>query len=191
MSRRCSDVVTTLLRRCVSAGQGSKAYSGGQWRLMRTLIWVFARRTYYLVENAVSGLIVKLIYTPQNNLRATSFISPLIVAKMQPSSITIISWTKLEVSALFQSAQYVRNMFSYKSVNGTNNARPDDSKKNGNFQTTIFFNPKMKFVHNTGKKNLCLMKTILCHTQNHANSTFIQVKGTQIRPEKETNPLRG
>ena len=35
------------------------------------------------------------------------------------------------------------------------------------------------------------MKTILCHTQSHANSTFIPVKGTQIRPEKETNPLRG
>ena len=105
---------------------------------MRTLIWVFAGRTYYLVENAVSGLIVKLIYTPQNNLRSTSFISPLIIAKMQPSSFTIISWTKLEVSALFQSALHVRNMFSYKSVNGTNNARPEDSKKIGNFQKTIF-----------------------------------------------------
>ena len=35
------------------------------------------------------------------------------------------------------------------------------------------------------------MKTILCHTQSHANSTFIPVKGTQIRPEKETSPLRG
>ena len=72
--------------------------------------------------------------TPQNNLRTTSFISPLIITKMQPSSFTIISWTKLEVSALFQSAQHVLNMFSYKSVNGTNNARPKGSKKNGNLQ---------------------------------------------------------
>ena len=73
-------------------------------------------------------------YTPQNNLRTTSFISPLINTKMRPSSFTIISWTKLEVLALFQSTQYVRNMFSYKSVIGTNNARPKDSKKNGNLK---------------------------------------------------------
>ena len=38
----------------------------------------------------------------------------------------------MEVSALFQAAQHVCNMFSYKSVNGINNARPKDSKKNGN-----------------------------------------------------------
>ena len=57
---------------------------------------------------------------------------------MQPSSFTIISWTKLEVSALFQSAQQVRNMITHKSVNGTNNARPEDSKKNGNFQKNDF-----------------------------------------------------
>ena len=128
------------------------------------------------------------------SLRTTSFISPLIITKMRPSSFTIISWTILEVSALFQSAQHVRNMFSYKSVNGTYNARPKDSKKNGNFQKKQKkkndFYPKMKGFHNTGK-NLCLMKTILCHTQSHANSTFIRVKDTQIWPEKETNPLRG
>ena len=118
------------------------------------------------------------IYTPQNNLRATSFIFPLIITKMRPSSFKIISWAKLEVSALFQSAKHVCNMFSYKSVSGTNNARPKDSKKNGNFQKTIFY-PKMKFFHNTGKI-LCLMKTILCHTQNHAKSTFLRIKGTQI-----------
>ena len=45
-----------------------------------------------------------------------------------------ISWAKLEVSAQFQSAQHVHNMFSFKSVNDTNNARPKDSKKNGNFK---------------------------------------------------------
>ena len=60
----------------------------------------------------------RTIYSPQNNLRATSFIFPLIITKMRPSSFKIISWAKLEVSALFQSAQHVRNMFSYKSVNG-------------------------------------------------------------------------
>ena len=106
------------------------------------------------------------MYTPQNNLRATSFIFPLIITKMRPSSFKIISWANLEVSALFQSAQHVRNMFSYKSVNDTNNARPKDSKKNGNFQNNDFY-PKMKFFHNTGKI-LRLMKTIL--TQNHANN---------------------
>ena len=86
------------------------------------------------------------IYTPQNNLRTTSFISPLIITKMRPSSFTIISWTKLEVSALFQSAQHVRNMFSYKSVNGTNNARPKDSKKNGNFQKKKTKKKKKRFL---------------------------------------------
>ena len=131
------------------------------------------------------------IYTPQNNLRTTSFISPLIITKMRPSSFTIISWTKLEVSALFQSAQHVRNMFSYKSVNGTNNARSKDSKKNGNNpkKKKKDFYPKMKLFHNTGKI-LCLMKTILCHIQSHATSTFIQVKDTQIWPEKAKS-LRG
>ena len=34
------------------------------------------------------------------------------------------------------------------------------------------------------------MKTILCHTEKHAKSTFLRVKGTQIWPEKEANPLR-
>ena len=29
------------------------------------------------------------------------------------------------------------------------------------------------------------MKTILCHTQSHANSTFIRVKDTQIWPERD------
>ena len=82
------------------------------------------------------------LYTQQNNLRTTSFISLLIITKMRPSSFTIISWTKLEVSALFQSAQRVRNMFSYKSVNSTNNARPKHSKKNGKFQKKRFY-PKM------------------------------------------------
>ena len=81
-------------------------------------------------------------YTPQNNLRATSFIFPLIITKMRASSFKIISWAKLEVSALFQSAQRVRNMFNYKSVNGTNNARLKDSMKNGNFQYNDFY-PKM------------------------------------------------
>ena len=77
-------------------------------------------------------------YTPQNNLRTTSFISPLVIPEMRPSSFTNISWKKLEVSALFQSAQHVRSMFSYKTVNATNNTRPKDSKKNGYFQKKQF-----------------------------------------------------
>ena len=132
---------------------------------------------------------------------------------MRPSSYTIILWTKLEVLALFQSAQHVRNMFSYKSVNGTNNARPKDSKENGNSPSTPpppppppqkkkttknkkkkkkkkknDFYPKMKFFHNTGKI-LCLMKTILCHTQSHANSTVIRVKDTQEMARKRDQPF--
>ena len=80
------------------------------------------------------GTLFVYTYTQQNNIRATSFIFPLIITKVRPSSFKIISWPKLEVSALFQSAQHVRNMFSYKSVNGTNKARTKDSKKNGNFK---------------------------------------------------------
>ena len=114
-------------------------------------------------------IIIIIVYTQQNNLRATSFIFPLIITKMRPSSSKIISWAKLEVSALFQSAQHVRNVFSYKSVNGTNNARPKESKKNGNLQKKKKkkkkdFYPKMNFFHNT-RKFLCLMKTILCHNK--------------------------
>ena len=45
----------------------------------------------------------------------------------------------MEVSALFQSAQHVRNMFSYKSVNGTNNARPKDSTKKRELKKTNDF----------------------------------------------------
>ena len=40
---------------------------------------------------------------------------------------------KTGVSALFQPAQHVRNMFSYKSVNDTYNARPKDSMKKCEF----------------------------------------------------------
>ena len=47
------------------------------------------------------------------------------------------------------------------------------------------FYPKMKFFSKY-RKILCLMKTILYHTQSHANSTFIRVKDTLIWPEKET-----
>ena len=50
-------------------------------------------------------------------------------------------------------------MFSYKSVNGTNNDRPKYSKKNWNFQKTIFFYPKMNFFHNT-RKILCLIHSV-------------------------------
>ena len=71
---------------------------------------------------------------------------------MRPLSFKIISWAKLEVSALFQSAQHVRNMFSYKSVNGTNNAKPNDSKKKREFpendflpQNKVFFTIPEKF----------------------------------------------
>ena len=120
-------------------------------------------RTELIISDSIFFYIIK--YTPQNNLRTTSFISPLIITKMQPSSFSIISWTKLEVSALLQSAQHVCNMFSYKSVNDTNNARPKDSKKNGNSspppprspphpekkQKTIFY-PKMKFFSQYRKK---------------------------------------
>ena len=103
----------------------------------------------------------------QNNLRTTSFISPLIITKMRPSSFTIISWTKLEVSALFQSAQYVRNMFSYQSVNCTNNARPKESKKNGNFQIHDFY-PKMKlfFFSKYRKNSLFNENNTLSHTKS-------------------------
>ena len=87
-----------------------------------------------------------VIYIQQNNLRATSFIFPVIITKMRPSNFKIISWPKLEVSALFQSAQRVCNVLGYKRVNGTNNARPKGSKKNGNFQKTIFFYTKMNFL---------------------------------------------
>ena len=105
------------------------------------------------------------IYTPQNNLRTTSFIFPLIITKMRPSSFKIISWAKLEVSAPFQSAQRVRNMFSYKSVNGTNNARPKDSKKNGNFQNNNFY-PKMKFFSLYRKNSLFNENNTLSHTKS-------------------------
>ena len=103
------------------------------WKQLQTThnIYVFFFSTFYLFIFFYFYYIYLFIYTPQNNLRTTSFISPLIITKMRPSSFTIISWTKLEVSALFQSAQHVRTMFSYKSVNGTNNARPKDSKKTG------------------------------------------------------------
>ena len=91
----------------------------------------------------------------------------------------------------------------YKSVNGTNNARPNDSKKTGIYkkqqqkkkkkkkkkktkkkQKKKRFLPQIEvFFQNTGKI-LCLMKTILYHTESHATSTFIRVKDTQIWPEK-------
>ena len=103
------------------------------------------KRTVIVKDVKAGGLrMVNIKYTPQNNLKATSFIFPLIITKMRPSRLKIISWAKLEVSALFQSAQRVFNMSSYKSVNGTNNTRPKDCKKNGNFQNNVF-NPKMKF----------------------------------------------
>ena len=133
-------------------------------------------------------LLLDLIYvptkdTPQNNLRTTSFISPLIITKMRPSSFTIISWTKLEVSALFQSAQHVRNMFSYKSVNDTNNARPKESKKNSNFQKHDFY-PKMKFFSKYRKNSLfnennSLSHTKLCKLNLHSRHTDIARKGDQ------------
>ena len=105
------------------------------------------------------------MYTPQNNLRTTSFICPLIITKMRPSRFTVISWTKLEVSALFQSAQHVRNMFSYKSVNGTTNARPNDSKKNSNFKKKNFY-PKMKFFSQYRKNSLFNENNTLPHTKS-------------------------
>ena len=135
----------------------------------------------------------RFTYTQQNNLRATSFIFPLIITIMRPSSFKIILWAKLEVAALFQSAQHVRNMSSYKSVNGTNIARPKDSKKNG-FQKKQKkkkqkkkkndFLPQNEVFFTIAEKILCLMKTIPCQTHNHANSNFLQVKGTQLWPEK-------
>ena len=71
---------------------------------------------------------------------------------------------KTEVSVLFQSAEHVRNMFSYKSVNGTNNARPKDSKKNGNFQKTIFL-PQNEFSSQYRKNSLLNENNILSHTE--------------------------
>ena len=102
---------------------------------------------------------------------------------MRPSGFEIISWAKLEVSALFQSAQHVRSMFSYKSVNGTNNARPKSSKKNGNFQKKIFY-PKMMFFfiipENFFVKFLCLMKTILCHTHKKTTTKKQEAHGPRV-----------
>ena len=105
------------------------------------------------------------IYTPQNNLRATSFIFPLIITKMRPLCFKIISWAKLEVSALFQSAQHVRNMFSYKSVNGTNNARPKDSKKTG-ISKKRFLSQNEVFFSQYRKNSLFNENNILSHTKS-------------------------
>ena len=130
----------------------------------------------------------------------TSFIFPLIITKIRPSSFKIISWEKLEVSALFQSAQHVRNMFSYRSVKAP--TTPDQKilrkteistkkkkkkkkkqqQKKKNKNKTIFY-PKMKFVFKYRKISLYNENNI-CHTKNRANSTFLPVKGTQIWPEK-------
>ena len=101
----------------------------------------------------------------QNNLRTTSFISPLIITKMRPSSFTIISWTKLEVSALFQSAQHVRNMFSYQSVNCTNNARPKESKKR-EFPKTRFLPQNEVFFSKYRKNSLFNENNTLSHTKS-------------------------
>ena len=117
----------------------------------------------------------------------TSFIFPLIITKIRPSSFKIISWEKLEVSALFQSAQHVRNMSSYKTVKAPTTP---DQKILRKTEISTTKKKKKRFLpqnevcfHNTGKF-LCLMKTILCHTKNRANSTFLPVKGTQIWPKK-------
>ena len=55
----------------------------------------------------------------------------------------------MEVSTLVLSAQHVRNMFNL-SVNGTDNARPKDFKKNGNFHNDFY--PRMKFFSKYRKK---------------------------------------
>ena len=49
-------------------------------------------------------------YTPQNNLRATSFIFPLIITNMQPSDFKIISWANLEVSPISISSTYSQHV---------------------------------------------------------------------------------
>ena len=102
-------------------------------------------------------------YTPQNNLRATSFIFPLISTKMRPSSFKIISWAKVKVSALFQSAQNVRNIFSYKSVNST---MPDERvlKKRELPKVTIF-TPKWNFSQYR-KNSLFNENNTLSHTKS-------------------------
>ena len=106
---------------------------------------------------------------------------------MRPSNFKIISLAKLEVSALFQSAQHGRNMFSYKNVNGTDNARSKDSKKHGNFQKNDFL-PQNELISQYRKIPLFNENNTMPQ-QNHANSTFFRVKGTQIWPEKEANPF--
>ena len=101
----------------------------------------------FFSEISISFAYCLYLYTQQNNSRATSFIFHLIIIKMRPSDFKIVSWAKLEVSALFQSPKCVRNMFSYKSVNGTNNTRPTDSKKNENFKKkkNMIFTSKWTF----------------------------------------------
>ena len=80
-------------------------------------------------------------------------------------------------------------MFSYKSVNGTNNARPKESNKNGNLKKQQrFFTLKWTY--------FIILEISLFNENNSHNKimqtqTFFWVKGTQIWPEKEANPLKG
>ena len=82
---------------------------------------------------------------------------------MRPSSFKIISWAKLEVSALY--FNQLKMFASYKSVSGTNNARPKDSKEKGNFQNNDFY-PKMKFFLQYRKNSLYNENNTLSHTKS-------------------------
>ena len=114
--------------------------------------------TYKLIRHFYKRTMASIIrlfgcsgnYTPQNKLRATSFISPLSL-KCNPQNLQLFhgqNWKSQPCFNQLNMQPSVCNMFSYKRVNGTNNARPNDSKKNGNFQNMNFY-PKMKFFHST------------------------------------------
>ena len=139
------------------------------------------------LENAVSNDYEKhKKYTHRNNLRATSFIFPLIITKMRPSSFKIISWAKN-----WKSQPYFNqlNMFATCSAIKVSMAPTKDSNKNGNFQKNNFL-PQNELFSQYQEISLFNENSTLSQ-QNHANSIFFRVKSTQIWPEKEANPLRG
>ena len=142
------------------------------------------RLKFVAILNAALGL----IYTPQNNLRTTSFISLLIITKMRPSSFTIISRTKLESQPYFN--QF--NMFATCSATKVSMAptTPDqkDSKKNGNFAPPP---PPPPPPHQKKKKNKTkkTMK-ILCHTQSCKLNLHSSKRHTDMARKKQTL-LRG
>ena len=127
--------------------------------------------------------------------------------KCNPSVVKIILWVIL----LFASPNFNKfNMLaiSYQSVSGANIVSLEDSEKNGNFwkmniyTKMMFFGGFFCFVRflifffffffffffcqNIWKFPF-LVKTMIYPKHNLANSTFLEVKDTQIWPEKEVN----